>query len=57
MLKGADSSLKQKAAGGRRSNFIGRKKLLWDGEKMKIKNLETANQFVRRTYRKGWELT
>tara|TARA_B110000459_G_C16621545_1_gene502007 strand:+ start:2860 stop:4329 length:1470 start_codon:yes stop_codon:yes gene_type:complete len=57
MLKGADSSLKQKVVGGRRSNFIGRKKLLWDGEKMKIKNLETANQFVRRTYRKGWELT
>jgi len=30
---------------------------LWDGEAMKIKNLEAANQFVGRDYRKGWELT
>jgi hypothetical protein len=34
--------------------FYGRKKLLWDGEKMKITNFEEANQFVTRTYRKGW---
>ena len=40
-----------------RDEFVGRKKLLWDGDSMKIKNLETANQFVGRTYRKGWELT
>jgi hypothetical protein len=40
----------------RRSNYIGRKKLLWDGENMKINNLEAANQYVGRTYRKGWEL-
>ena len=40
-----------------RVEFVGRKKLLWDGDSMKIKNLETANQFVGRTYRKGWELT
>jgi hypothetical protein len=37
--------------------FIGRKKLEWDGNAMKIKNLEAANQFVGRDYRKGWELT
>jgi predicted dehydrogenase len=36
--------------------FYGRKKLLWDGENMKITNLEEANQFVGRTYRKGWEV-
>ncbi len=36
--------------------FYGRKKLLWDGENMKITNLEAANQFVGRTYRKGWEV-
>jgi hypothetical protein len=41
----------------RRSQFVGRKKLLWDGDAMKIKNLEVANQFVGRDYRKGWELT
>lgn len=36
--------------------YYGRKKLLWDGENMKITNLEAANQFVGRTYRKGWEV-
>ena len=41
---------------GRNMKYIGRKKLLWDGEAMKIKNLEAANQFVGRAYRKGWEL-
>lgn len=37
--------------------MIGRKKLLWDGDKMKITNLEEANQFVSKTYRKGWSLS
>jgi predicted dehydrogenase len=36
--------------------FFARKKLLWDGENMRITNLEEANQFVGRTYRKGWEV-
>jgi predicted dehydrogenase len=36
--------------------FFARKKLLWDGENMRITNLEEANQFVGRTYRKGWEM-
>jgi len=36
--------------------YYGRKKLLWDSENMKITNLEEANQFVTRTYRKGWEV-
>ena len=36
--------------------FYARKKLLWDGENMKITNLEEANQFVGRTYREGWEV-
>ncbi|MEZ4825134.1 MAG: Gfo/Idh/MocA family oxidoreductase [Bacteroidia bacterium] len=39
-----------------RMEFFARKKLLWDGENMRITNLEEANQFVGRTYRKGWEL-
>ena len=38
-------------------NYIGRKKLLWDGDAMKITNFDEANQFVSRNYRKGWELT
>ncbi len=37
-------------------NFPGRKKLLWDGENMKITNFEAANQFVTRPYREGWKL-
>ncbi len=35
----------------------GRKKLLWDAINMKITNLDEANQFVKREYRKGWEVT
>ena len=48
--------LREDGANGR-PQFVGRKKLVWDGEAMKIKNLESANQFVGRDYRKGWELT
>ena len=36
--------------------FFGRRKLLWDGTNIRITNLEEANQFVGRTYRKGWEV-
>jgi hypothetical protein len=38
-------------------NLLGEKKLEWDGNAMKIRNLDAANQFVGRDYRKGWELT
>ncbi|HSZ84956.1 MAG TPA: Gfo/Idh/MocA family oxidoreductase [Puia sp.] len=37
--------------------FPGRKKLLWDAENMKITNFDDANQFVKREYRKGYEVT
>lgn len=37
-------------------NYPGRKKLLWDGENMKITNFEPANQFVKRSYRGNWKL-
>ena len=36
--------------------FPGRKKLLWDGDAMKITNYEDANKYVTRDYRKGWEI-
>ena len=39
-----------------KQEFFARKKLLWDGENTRITNLEEANQFVGRTYRKGWEV-
>jgi len=32
------------------------KKLLWDGDNMKITNFDTANRFVGRQRRPGWEL-
>ena len=36
--------------------YPGRKKLLWDGQNMKITNFEPANQFVRRQYRGSYSL-
>jgi hypothetical protein len=41
---------------GKRYDYPGRKKLLWDGDNMKITNFDEANQFVRRNYREGWNL-
>ncbi len=41
---------------GNKVQYYGRKKLLWDGNNMTITNLEEANQFVTRQYRKGWEM-
>jgi hypothetical protein len=37
-------------------NFIGRKKLLWDAQNMKVTNFDDANQFVKRDYRDGYAL-
>ena len=37
-------------------NIREEKKLLWDGNNMKITNFDEANQFVKRVYREGWEL-
>ena len=31
-------------------------RLLWDAEKLQITNLPDANKFLRREYRKGWEI-
>ena len=36
--------------------FYARKKLLWDGDNMRITNMDDANQFVGRDYRSGWEI-
>ena len=36
--------------------YPGRKKLLWDGEKMQITNFEPANAFVKRNYRGNYSL-
>jgi predicted dehydrogenase len=50
------SYMLRKDDGKGKMDFFARKKLLWDGENMRITNLEEANQFVGRTYRKGWEV-
>jgi len=50
------SYMLRKGNSKQKMEFFGRKKLLWDGENMKITNLKEANQFVGRTYRKGWEM-
>lgn len=41
---------------GWEDKYLGRKKLLWDAQKMQITNFEPANQFVRREYSEGWKL-
>ena len=33
-----------------------RKKILWDGANMRATNAPEAAQFIRREYRKGWEV-
>lgn len=42
---------------GCNDKYLGRKKLLWDAENMRITNFDPANQFVKREYRTGWDLT
>ena len=37
-------------------SYPGRRKILWDGEAMKVTNFEKANEWVKGNYRKGWEL-
>jgi predicted dehydrogenase len=48
-------NLEKKLANGR-SDYPGRKKLIWDAKAMKITNFDEANQFVKREYRQGWSL-
>lgn len=42
---------------GWNDKYMGRKRLLWDAKNMKITNFDEANQFVKREYRDGWNLT
>lgn len=39
------------------TEFPGRTKLLWDAAQMKVTNFDEANQFVKRNYREGWNLS
>lgn len=49
-------SYQQGTGEGRNRKFEGRKKLLWDGDAMKVTNYDPANEFVGRKYRDGWKL-
>jgi predicted dehydrogenase len=49
--------LKNPKLKGWEDKYLGRKKLLWNAQEMKVTNFEEANQFVRREYRDGWDLT
>ncbi|HEX4877734.1 MAG TPA: Gfo/Idh/MocA family oxidoreductase [Chitinophagaceae bacterium] len=42
---------------GWEDKYLGRKKLIWDAQNMKVTNFDEANVFVRRDYRDGWNLT
>jgi hypothetical protein len=42
---------------GRGFNYPGRRKIMWDGQNMKVTNYEKANEWVTGSYRQGWELT
>lgn len=37
--------------------YPGRRKILWDGDNMKVTNWDMANEWVKGSYRKGWELS
>ena len=50
------SYMLRKDKGNGRVDYFARKKLLWDGDNMKITNLEAANQFVTRNYREGFKV-
>ncbi|MBM3439278.1 MAG: gfo/Idh/MocA family oxidoreductase, partial [Bacteroidetes bacterium] len=48
--------MKNKNAKGWEDKYMGRKKLLWDAQNMRITNFDEANQFVKASYRSGWSL-
>jgi hypothetical protein len=41
---------------GTMSTRFPKQELTWNAEKMEITNFKDANQFVRKTYRKGYEV-
>ncbi|WP_445383440.1 Gfo/Idh/MocA family protein [Robiginitalea sp. IMCC43444] len=37
--------------------YPGRRKIMWDGANMRVTNFEKANEWVKGSYRKGWEIS
>lgn len=51
------TNLRKPRQNGRGYDYIGTDvKLLWDAQQMKVTNFDEVNQFVKREYRKGWDL-
>ncbi len=48
---------KEKKKDGDGFLYPGRRRFLWDGENMKITNWDKANEWVKGSYRIGWELS
>jgi predicted dehydrogenase len=54
-IRGFD--IRSPKADGKGFNYPGRYvKLLWDNAQMKVTNFDDVNQFVKRTYREGWNV-
>jgi hypothetical protein len=53
---GYGSALTETVLLGNASHRAGNKRLQWDAEKLEVTNLPGANQYLRRDYRKGWEI-
>lgn len=48
---------KERNENGRGFTYPGRRKIHWDGDQMNVTNWGKANEWVKGSYRKGWELT
>jgi len=51
-----DPNAENKGFWGGGAQFLGRKRLQWDADNMKITNFEPANKYVKRTYRDGYSV-
>ncbi|WP_161889812.1 Gfo/Idh/MocA family protein [Pontibacter russatus] len=54
-IRGADMA-KPRASGNGFDYPGSNMKMLWDNQNMRVTNFEDVNQFVKRTYREGWNL-
>ena len=54
-IRGAD--IRKARDDGKGFTYPGRNiKLLWDNANMRVTNFDDVNQYVKREYRKGWNL-
>lgn len=54
-IRGTD--IRKPRQNGRGYDYVGTDvKLIWDAQQMRVTNFDEVNQFVKRDYRKGWDL-